>query len=299
MYLNESNGLSGLGDGNGNGNEHKKRVSFAEMRAGLETIEGNDLKSGERVNETGGGEPVGARTDTRSSARQGGETRAAGSHPNSASAGEDSDESNVLIDEEDAPLYADERDENERRGGRRRRWLALGIAASVCLFLAFIGLLWIVRGSGEEYRVRSPGAGRSSSDSGGAGKTGDATQALTAEEIRTELDRARANANSNGSPGEQGTSTNPNQQSNEVAGEGSPVTDRLPLGDYSTTVIQPPSSALSPSSSPAMSASQTSAASSTGQMTATDDRKAFTSEAGRERQGSPSAERSIRINANQ
>ncbi|MDQ3257141.1 MAG: hypothetical protein M3R15_25165 [Acidobacteriota bacterium] len=191
--------------------------------------------------------------------------------------------------DDDAPSCADTLDEDGRKGARRRRFVAFGVAALVAVLFVTVIYFWLLAGSDEEHRVQS---GANARHSEAAAKDG-STHAMTAEEIRSEYEKAR-NANSNSTTNTAAPPNNSSQTNANVTGAGSPITDRLPLGDYSTTVVAPPSSAVTPSSSVAP---QTSATTSPAHTNATNavytnaTMNATTANAA----GSPNAERSIRI----
>jgi hypothetical protein len=195
-------------------------------------------------------------------------------------------------DDEDAGTELLERD--EKRGGLRRAVVGIGIAACALFVIAIATYLWLFSGSDESYRVRNT-ASRSRAEAGA--RNDNSPQALTVEEIARELNRG---GNSN-------TASNANQEAAPDAatnggasetGGGSPVTDRLPLGDFSTTVT-PQTGADAP-----VPAQSTVAQNATGQSSqvdttaggATTGRDAATTRSGAT-VGSPNPERSIRVSA--
>jgi len=144
-------------------------------------------------------------------------------------------------------------------------------------------------GSNEEYRVQS---GANTRQSGATANDGSA-RAMTAEEIRSEYERVR-NANSHAGTNAEATPNNSNQASANVTSAGSPVTDRLPLGDYSATVAAPPSPAVAPSSTVTP---QTNATTSTAQTNSSNAARtnATVNATTANVTSSPNAERSVRI----
>ncbi len=95
------------------------------------------------------------------------------------------------------------------------------------------GYLWLFAGSGDEsYRVRNTAARNRAGDL--ATNSNNSPQALTVEEIARELNGGNANSSTAG--GQTVPPATANQNGATVNGGGSLVTDRLPLGDYSTTV---------------------------------------------------------------
>ena len=258
MYLNDGHG-SHSGRVNGDG---RRQVSLSELRTGTGTINAGDSKFDE------------AKAKANSTEDQ----------PESAKPTNNEQTKLLLNADDDAPSCADTLDEDGRKSSRRRRFVAFGVAALVAVMFVTITYFWLLAGSDEEHRVQS---GANTRHSEAAAKEG-STHAMTAEEIRSEYEKAR-NANSHSTTNTTAALNNSSRTNANVTGAGSPVTDRLPLGDYSTTVVAPPSSAMTPSSTVAP---QTSATTSPANMNATNGTmNATTANAS----GSPNAERSIRI----
>lgn len=277
MYLNNGNGSNGNGHSNGDGNG-RKRISLSELRAGIGTIDASDFKLDE----------VKANGETPSTSQEDeakhGESQPASTKPTT------NEQTKPLLDADDtAPACAEILDEDERQGSRRRRFVAFSVAAFVALLFVTVTYFWLFAGSDEEYRVQSGSNTRQS----GATANDTSTRAMTAEEISSEYERAR-NANNHAATNAEAVPNNSNQANANATSAGSPVTDRLPLGDYSTTVVAPPSSAITPSSTvaPQISATTSTAQTNASNAARTDaTMKPTTANA----TNSPNAERSVRI----
>lgn len=136
------------------------------------------------------------------------------------------------IDEEETGVELLEKD--EKRGTFKRLVVGLGVAACALLVVAVAGYLWLFSGSGDDtYRVRSP-ASRSRAEAGAGNDN--SPQMPTAEEIARELNKG-GNSN-NTSNTNQGVGPEAATNNNLSVNSNSPVTDRLPLGDFSATVTQ-------------------------------------------------------------
>ena len=263
MYMNDGHG-SHSGRVNGDG---RRQVSLSELRTGTKTIDADDSKFDE------------AKTKAKPAEDQ----------PESAKPTNEEPTKLLLDADDDAPSCADTLDEDGRKSSRRRRFVAFGVAALVAVLFVIVIYFRLFAGSDEEHRVQS---GANARHSEAAAKDG-STHAMTAEEIRSEYEKART-ANSNSTTNTAAAPNNSSRTNANVTGAGSPVTDRLPLGDYSTTVVAPPSSAVTPSSTVAP---QTSATTSPAHTNATNavytsaTMNATTAKAA----GSPNAERSIHI----
>ncbi|MCA1628145.1 MAG: hypothetical protein LC742_09305, partial [Acidobacteria bacterium] len=195
-------------------------------------------------------------------------------------------------DDEDAGAELLERD--EKSGAWKRALIGISIAACALFVIAIAAYLWLFSGSGNEsYRVRNTAA-RSRAEAGA--RNDNSPQALTVEEIARELNRG---GNSNTAPNanqEVAPDVTTNGGAAEIGG-GSPVTDRLPLGDFSTTVT-PQTGASAPVPSQSTVAQNTTGQSSQVDTTAgvTTGRDAATTRSSAT-VGSPNPERSIRVGA--
>lgn len=256
MYTNGSNG-----NGNGNGSK-RTRLSLSDLKGGAGDVATADEEFPELLGESEGTSSV--RTTT-SAKRE----NAAGAE---------------VVDDEDTGVELPEKD--ERRGTFKRVVVAFGVAACALLVVAVAGYLWLFSGSRDEtYRVRNP---RSRSEAGAANDN--SPQMPTAEEIARELNKGgNSNTAANTNQGAATDAANNNLSLNS----NSPVTDRLPLGDFSATVTPQTSGGTPPGMATQTAAGQTTQVDSTQGST---NREATVTRASTEL-GSPNPERSIRVSA--
>ena len=266
MYTNEN------GNSNDNGNSHKRiRLSHSDLK-NVATLDPTSTPSGDndaRANE---------RSDGTS---QKGETPSAAHEPKQAvqakiveANGEESDENLELIERE------------ERRKRLKRVFVSFGIISCALGVLIVVGYLWLFAGTGETPHIENQ-QGRERAN--GATSANAALQGLTVDEIRREMNRGSANTSvaSNG----QQTSSNLNANANSNARlSGNPVTDRLPLPDYSATV------APSPQLSPQVTSNASTSTHTVESNGASTNAGASRGVAGNTATGSPNPERSIRVN---
>lgn len=283
MYTNGSNG-----NGNGNGNGHKRtKLTLSDLQS-----DPSDIATADDFQETLDGlgrERNASRDDlSESSFTVKAQKSGAASTPvvDKPGANESLDE-----DDEDAGTELLERD--EKRGGLRRAVVGIGIAACALFVIAVAAYLWLFSGSDESYRVRNT-ASRSRAEADA--RNDNSPQALTVEEIARELNRG---GNSNTAPNANQEAA-PDVATNSGAAEtggGNPVTDRLPLGDFSTTVtpqtgastLQPSQSTVAQNATGQSSQVDTTAGTAGGRDAATTRSSATV--------GSPNPERSIRVSA--
>jgi hypothetical protein len=276
VYTNGSNG-----NGNGNGSKRTK-LTLSDLQSGASDIATADEDYPELLGEREAGQGAsseGASSDTkRRTARRG--TRALG----------DMDEERALAeDDEDAGVELPER--GEKRGTLKRVVVALGVAACALLVVAVAGYLWLFSASRDDtYRVRNP-ASRSRGDAGAG--SDNSPQMPTAEEIARELNKG-GNSNSTSNTNQE---VAPNSTANNNSSLNSPVTDRLPLGDFSATVTPQTNTGTLPSSQGTVTQNATGQSSQVDSTQgATTNRDATAARTGTQL-GSPNPERSIRVSA--
>lgn len=273
------------GNGNGNGNGHKRtKLTLSDLRSEVgtvdddpETLGGLDEKRGANQEASPVSASAAAATRKRASAR-GASALAADSADTSEAVGEDDDDSGVELHEQD-----------EKRGGLKRAVVAFSVIAGALFVVAVAGYFFLFAGSGDEsYRVRNTGA---RSRAGAERSNDNSAQALTVEEIARELNR-NGNANTAAGTTQEAMPSSTPQNNATVDGGGSPITDRLPLGDFSTTVAPANPPALQPTQSAGVQNATT-----TGQQSGveTTTGAATNTRAGAREVGSPNPERSIRV----
>jgi hypothetical protein len=131
-----------------------------------------------------------------------------------------------LLDEDDAPATADLVNVEEKRGTKKRVVTAAVVIIGLLVVLTALAYFWLGRSAknGMAYQVKSSDGSR------GAAPTNEQTQGITAEEIARELGKPNA---ANSTTASQSSDTSLGGKSST---QGNPITDRLPLDDYSTTV---------------------------------------------------------------
>lgn len=281
MYTNDSNG-----NGNGNGNSHKRvKLTLSDL-SGVDTLDAYPDTLGER-------EADAASPQAHLSNAAAAEPNPKTTSTNPAQAKVEKPDDAISDEEEDENLELLEQDEKRKRW--KRLLLSFGIIACAVLVLFVAGYLWLFAGSGNEsYRVRNTSARNRAGDL--ATNSNNSPQALTVEEIARELNGG--NANSSTAEGQTVPPVTANQNGATVNGGGSLVTDRLPLGDYSTTVtpnVAPQLSQVTPAqnTSTTVAGNQTSE---TGNSVTGTTGRANTARATAS-VGSPNPERSIRVSA--
>jgi hypothetical protein len=257
-----TNGSNGNGNGNGNGDKRTK-LSLSDLKGGASEVATADEDYPELLNEREG----------------------ISSERTITSAKRENTDGVESFDEEDVGVELLEKD--EKRGTFKRVVVAFGVAACALLVVAVAGYLWLSSGSRDEtYRVRNP-ASRSRAEAGAINDN--SPQMPTAEEIARELNKG-GNSNSTSNTNQE---VAPNSTANNNSSLNSPVTDRLPLGDFSATVT-PQTNAGTLSSTGTQNTGQTSQIDST--QGATTNREVTVARTGSEL-GSPNPERSIRVSA--
>lgn len=266
--------------GNGNGHGHKRtKLTLSDLRDGA-----GDVVTADDFQETldGRGREQNAGRDDLSESS---------STTKAQSGRHDVADESLNYDDEDAGAELLERD--EKRGGLKRAVVGVGIAACALFVIALAAYFWLFSGRDESYRVRNTAA-RTRAEAGAT--NANSPQALTVEEIAREMNR---NGNSNSASNtNQGVAPDAAANSNSsVSGGGDPITDRLPLGDFSTTVasqtgvtaVQPSQSTVAPNATGQSSQVDTTAGAATSR-DVTNVRSGATV-------GSPNPERSIRVSA--
>lgn len=223
MYTNGSNE-----NGNGNGNGHKRvKLTLSDLSS-VNTLDGYPEVVGD-------GETV-------ESSRQGTSSNATAAKSDHKSASTRPAQS--VTKESEETLIDDETEENLElleRVEKRKRWkrLLLSFCIIMCAVFTLLvaGYFWLFAGSNDEsYRVNNTAARSRTGE--GATNSNSSPQALTVEEIARELN---GNANANGSARlNQSAPPVPSTQNGVTTKGSNPITDRLPLGDYSTTVSPSP-----------------------------------------------------------
>lgn|GEM_PF-1170838 len=281
MYTNGSNG-----NGNGNGNGHKRVKLTLRDLSGVDTLDAYPDTLGER--EADAASPQ--------------------AHLSNATAAEPNPEptsnspAQTKVEKPDDAISDDELEENlelieqyEKRKRWKRLLLSFSIIACAVLVLFVAGYLWLFAGSGDEsYRVRNTAARNRAGE--GATNSNTSPQALTVEEIARELNGG--NVNSSTARGQTVPPATANQNGATVNGGGSLVTDRLPLGDYSTTVT-PNVAPQQSQGTPAQSTSTTGTGNQTSDMgnSVTGATGGANTARATPSVGSPNPERSIRVSA--
>ena len=135
-----------------------------------------------------------------------------------------------LLNEDDAPPSAELVSREEKRDTKKRIMIAASIIA-LLLILTMLLYFWLVdpAKNGMAYQVKSNEAARDSTTSQ------EQSRGITAEEIARELgkpDAAQSEAASEGSS----SSNSSDKRLSAQSSSSSPITDRLPVDDYSTTV---------------------------------------------------------------
>jgi hypothetical protein len=263
------------GNSNGNGNKRTK-LTLSDLNGGASGVATADEDNSDLAGEREAGRGTSSESTT-TSARQ--RTTRGG-----ARADADGAES---YDEEEAGVELLERE--EKRGTFKRVVVAFGVAACALLVVAVVGYLWLIKGSRDDtYRVRNT-ASRSRAEAGAVNDN--SPQMPTAEEIEREMKKG---GNSNNT-----SNTNqkiaPNVTANNNSSLNSPVTDRLPLGDFSATVAPQANAGTLPSSQGTITQNATGQSNQVDSTQgATTNREATVTRAGSEL-GSPNPERSIRV----
>ena len=196
-----------------------------------------------------------------------------------------------VSDDEETGVELLEKD--EKRGTFKRVVVALGVAACALLVVAVAGYLWLFSGSQDDtYRVRNP-ASRSRAEAGAINDN--SPQMPTAEEIARELNKG-GNSNS-ASNTNQAVAPDATANNNLSLNSDSPVTDRLPLGDFSATVAPQANAGTLPSSQGTVTQNATGQSSQVDSTQgATTSRETAVTRTGSQL-GSPNPERSIRVSA--
>lgn len=189
---------------NDNRNNGRKRVPLTRMTdMGVEVIDAPPTEAGERFEEEEKKQDAGA-----------GSTHEGKAQP--------------LLEEDDAPASAELLNVEEKRGTKKRVLTAAAIIIGLLVVLVALAYFWLASSAKNRmaYQVRSAEGARVSAPAN------EQTQGITAEEIARELGKPNAAASTTASQNGSDTSSGvkPNAPSN------SPITDRLPLDDYSTTV---------------------------------------------------------------
>ena len=259
MYTNGSNG-----NGNGNGNGSKRtKLSLSALKGGASDVATAHEDFPELLSES---EDASSERTTTSAKRE-----------NAARA--------EVVDDEDVGVELPEKD--EKRGTFKRVVVAFGVVACALLVVAVAGYLWLFSGSRDDtYRVRNP---RSRSEASAANDN--SPQMPTAEEIARELNKG-GNSNSVANTNK-GVAPDAAANNNLSLNSNSPVTDRLPLGDFSATVTPQTNVGTLPATGAQNATGQTGQIDSTQSSTS---REATVTRAGTEL-GSPNPERSIRVSA--
>ena len=132
-----------------------------------------------------------------------------------------------LLDEDDAPATAELVNVEEKRGAKKRIVTAAVVIIGLLVVLTALAYFWLGRPAknGMAYQVKSSEGARSSAPAN------EQTQGITAEEIARELGKPNASGSTTASESSSDTSSGV-----KTNAQSSPVTDRLPLDDYSTTV---------------------------------------------------------------
>ena len=278
-----TNGNGGNGNGNGNGNGRKRvNLTLSDLR-GVDTLDdysetlgGGEADKGSRLDASPEATEVKLKRESKQAGQGQGELK-------------DSDE--TLIDdetEENLELL----EQGEKRKRRMRLLLSFGIIGCAVCALLVAGYLWLFAGSEESYRVRNTSARNRAGE--GAANSNTSPQALTVEEITRELN---GNRNTNSTPVEGQTVQPVSSVQDEVTAErsGNPITDRLPLGDYSTTVAPMPSPQLSQVAGQNVSGTGTGNQIVSGEVTTTVAGEGVNRSRENATVGSPNPERSIRV----
>lgn len=264
MYTNEN--------GNGNGNGHKRiRLSLSDLK-NVATLDPAPISNGDnhaKASEKSVG--TSQKDETPNAAHEAKRTAQA---KIVEANGEESDENLELIENE------------ERRKRLKRVFVSFGIISCALVMLFVVGYLWLFAGTGETHRVENQ-QGRERAN--GATSANAAPQGLTVDEIRREMNRGSANPSVDGNGEPSSSNTNANAS-------GSPITDRLPLPDYSATVAPSPQLTPQQQSQQGMSNSPTSTQTIESNEASTNGR-ASRGVAGQTATGSPNPERSIRVSA--
>ncbi len=278
MYTNGNNS-------NGNGNGHKRvKLTLSDLNGAVGTLDAHSETFGERE----------AKKDSRH--REQPQAHAATPERETTSTRPGAAE----VERRDEALSDDESEENlelleqdEKRKRWKRHLLSFGIIGCALVMLLIAAYLWLFAGSGNEsYRVRNSGA---QNRAGEATNSNNSPQALTVEEIARELRGSNTNSLTTGTQSAPSVVT---PQNGAVVNGKSPITDRLPLGDYSTTVT--PNVAPQQSQGTAgQNTTTTGTGNATGDATATVTSATSGTNAARASAfvGNPNPERSIRVNS--
>ena len=266
MYTNEK------GNGGGNGNGHKRiRLSLSDLESVValdpaSTSNGDhDAKVSAAVEKQNAGDE----------AERGAQAKVVEANS------EESDENLELIES------------GERSKRLKRTLLSFGIIGCALLMLFVAGYLWLFAGADETHRVETQRRERAS----GASSANAAQQGLTVEEIRREMNRGNNNANAAVENDGQGATSNSNANTGGgVSLSGSPVTDRLPLPDYSATVAPSPQFSTQPQS-PQLASGSSTATQTVEPGEDSTSARASLGGASNTTTGSPNPERSIRASA--
>jgi hypothetical protein len=132
-----------------------------------------------------------------------------------------------LLEEDDAPASAELLNVEEKRGAKKRVVTAAVVIIGLLVVLIALAYFWLASSAknGMAYQVRR------AEGAGGSALANEQTQGITAEDIAREL----------GKPNAAGSTTASRSSGDASSGvktdaQSSPITDRLPLDDYSTTV---------------------------------------------------------------
>jgi len=259
------------GDSNGNGNKRAK-LTLSDLKGGASDVATVDDENSNLLDERETGRGTSSESSATSAQQR---TTRGGARTNA-----DDVES---YDEEETGVELLKRE--EKRGTFKRVVVAFTVAACALSVVVAAGYLWLIKGSRDDtYRVRRP-ASRSRPEAGAVNDN--SPQMPTAEEIKRELKKGGNSNNTSNANRE----IAPNAAANNNSSLDSPVTDRLPLGDFSATVAPQANAGLLPSSQSTVTQNATS------QSSQVDSTRGATTTRVNSELGSPNPERSIRVSA--
>ena len=259
------------GESNGNGNKRAK-LTLSDLKGGASDVATVDDENSNLLDERETGRGTSSESSATSAQQR---TTRGGARTNA-----DDVES---YDEEETGVELLKRE--EKRGTFKRVVVAFTVAACALSVVVAAGYLWLIKGSRDDtYRVRRP-ASRSRPEAGAVNDN--SPQMPTAEEIKRELKKGGNSNNTSNANRE----IAPNAAANNNSSLDSPVTDRLPLGDFSATVAPQANAGLLPSSQSTVTQNATS------QSSQVDSTRGATTTRVNSELGSPNPERSIRVSA--